>query len=51
MLTYPKNGFPTDNPRPQLQVTNLTGFSNGFGPIIGTVVDSQLWGAVFGVLR
>ncbi len=30
---------------------NLTGFSNGFGPIIGTVPDYQLWGADFGVLR
>jgi hypothetical protein len=50
VLTYPKNGFPTDVPRPQLLVTNLTGFSNGFGPIIGTVVNSQLWGADFGVL-
>jgi hypothetical protein len=50
VLTYPKNGFPTDMPRPQLLVTNLTGFSNGFGPIVGTVVDSQLWAARFGVL-
>jgi len=32
VLTYPSNGFPTDIPRPQLQVRNLTGFSNGFGP-------------------
>jgi len=51
VLTYPRNGYPTDIPRPQLQVTNLTGFSNGFGPIIGTVIDTQLWGAVFGVLK
>ncbi len=29
VLTYPTNGFPTDMPRPQLTVTNLTGFSNG----------------------
>ena len=50
VLTYPKNGFPTDMPRPQLTVTNLTGFSNGFGPEIGTVDSSQLWGADFGVL-
>ena len=27
VLTYPKNGYPTDIPRPQLTVTNLTGFS------------------------
>jgi hypothetical protein len=51
VLTYPKNGFPTDIPRPQLQVTNLTGFSNGFGPIVGTVPDNQEWGANFGVIR
>jgi len=51
VLTYPSNGFPTDRPRPQLLVRNLTGFSNGFGPIIGTVIDTQLWGADFGVLR
>jgi hypothetical protein len=51
VLTYPKNGFPTDRPRPQLQVTNLTGFSNGFGPIVGTVIDAQLWGANFGVIK
>ena len=51
VLTYPTNGFPTDMPRPQLTVTNLTGFSNGFGPEIGTVDSSQLWGADFGVLH
>jgi hypothetical protein len=51
VLSYPSNGYPTDMPRPQLQVTNLTGFSNGFGPIVGTVVDYQLWGATFGVLK
>ncbi len=51
VLTYPSNGFPTDIPRPQLQVRNLTGFSNGFGPIIGTVPDTQVWGADFGVIK
>jgi hypothetical protein len=51
VLSYPRNGFPTDRPRPQLRVTNLTGFSNGFGPIVGTVPDYQLWGADFGELR
>ena len=25
VLTYPKGGYPTDKPRPQLKVTNLTG--------------------------
>ena len=51
VMTYPANGYPTDRPRPQIQVRNLTGFSNGFGPIIGTVIDTQLWGATFGVIR
>jgi hypothetical protein len=50
VLSYPKNGNPVDMPRPQLLVQNLTGFSNGFGPIVGTVADYQLWGARFGVL-
>jgi hypothetical protein len=51
VLTYPGNGFPTDKPRPQLFVNNLTGFSNGIGTQIGSVNDTQLWGADFGVLR
>jgi hypothetical protein len=51
VLSYPANGFPTDKPRPQLQVKNLTGFSQGRGTPIGSVQDIQLWGADFGVLR
>ena len=51
VLTYPGNGFPTDKPRPQLFVNNLTGFSNGIGTPIGSVDDTQLWGADTGVLR
>ena len=51
VLTYPKNGFPTDRPRPQLMVQNLTGFSHGPGTPIGSVQDNQLWGADFGVLH
>ena len=54
VLTYPANGFPTDKPRPQLFVTNLTGFAQGNVPLgqqIGSVDDTQLWGADFGVLR
>jgi len=50
VLTYPTSGYPTDTPRPQLQVDNLTGFSNGIGPIVGNVNENQLWGADFGVL-
>jgi hypothetical protein len=51
VLTYPNNSVPTDKPRPQLVVTNLTGFSNGPGPVLGTVNVNQLWGATFGVLH
>ena len=51
VLTYPAAGFPTDTPRPQLTVTNLTGFANGHGgPQLGTIQSNQLWSARFGVL-
>jgi len=49
VLTYPNQSFPTDKPRPQLVVTNLTGFSFQIGNLFGTGADSdQLWGATFG---
>jgi len=51
VLTYPSNGYPTDRPRPQVKVNNLEGFSNGFGPVVGTIPDTQLWSATFGVIR
>ena len=54
VLTYPKNGYPTDRPRPQLLTQNLTGFSQGHYPLgtpIGNVNDNQLWGADWGILR
>jgi hypothetical protein len=52
VLTYPANGFPTDNPRPQLTVRNLTGFSFHVGNLFGTGASSnQLWGATFGELK
>jgi hypothetical protein len=54
VLTYPKNGYPTDIPRPQLTVTNLTGFSQTVAPflaIVGTIQSNQLWSARFGVLK
>ena len=57
VLTYPNNSFPTDKPRPQLVVTNLTGAShtsppfNIPGPELGTVNVNQLWGADFGILK
>jgi len=50
VLSYPTSGYPTDQPRPELQVTELTGFSNGFGPIVGNVDENQLWGSDTGVL-
>jgi hypothetical protein len=49
VLTYPNNGVPTDMPRPQLVVTNLTGFSFHVGNLFGSGANSnQLWGATFG---
>jgi hypothetical protein len=43
---HPKNGHPTDTPRPQVFVQNLTGFSHGPGDPIGSVQDNQLWGVL-----
>jgi len=57
VLTYPNESYPTDMPRPQLVVTNITGFSNSSppffipGPELGTVNVNQLWGADFGILK
>jgi hypothetical protein len=57
VLTYPKDSVPTDKPRSQLVVTNLTGSSrtsppfNIPGPELGTVNVNQLWGADFGILK
>ena len=52
VLTYPNNSVPTDKPRPQLVVTNLTGFSFHLGNLFGTGANSnQLWGATFGQLK
>ena len=52
VLTYPSAGYPTDSPRPQLFVNNLTGFTQpgGIFPVLGTVNSNQLWSAVLGVL-
>jgi hypothetical protein len=54
VLTYPANANPTDKPRPQLTVTNLTGFTNGAFPfpipVISTVETNQLWVFSFGEL-
>ena len=52
VLTYPNNAFPTDKPRPQLVVANLTGFSFHVGNLFGTGANAnQLWGATFGELK
>ena len=50
VLTYPGAGYPTDVPRPQLFVSNLTGFSNGSLGNPSGVNDDQLFGGDFGVL-
>jgi hypothetical protein len=50
VLDYPHNGFPTDKPRPELYVDNLTGFSNGSILNVTGVIDTQEWGADFGAL-
>jgi hypothetical protein len=63
VLTYPSAGYPTDVPRPQLQVTNLTGFSqNGppspnpssCSPLVSSVTGvntNQLWSAYLGIAK
>ena len=50
VLTYPQSGYPTDRPRPQLQVDNLSGYTTGFPPILNypSIDDNQMWGADFG---
>ena len=50
VLTYPQSGYPTDKPRVQLQVDNLSGYSTGFPPIINypSIDDNQMWGADWG---
>ena len=52
VLTYPNNSYPTDKPRPQIVVENLTGFQEPgppFFPIVSTVNSNQLWNASVGV--
>ena len=57
VLTYPSASVPTDKPRAQLFVSNITGFSQTSppfdipGPELGTVDVNQLWGADFGILK
>jgi len=48
VLNYPQNGYPTDNPRPQLTVRHVQTYSNPNGVIFGTnVYANQLWGFDF----
>jgi hypothetical protein len=56
VLTYPGNAFPTDKPRPQIVVTNLTGFEQPgtaglILPVINSINSSQLWGGFQGVIN
>jgi hypothetical protein len=51
VLTYPSSAYPTDKPRAELYVTNLTGFQGANGlPVPGTIDSSQLFGFDIGVL-
>ena len=50
VLTYPNPDYPTDKPRPELTVQNLTGFHGANGFPTGTINSNQLFGADFGVL-
>ena len=52
VATYPASAYPTDKPRPQLTVTELTGSAQTGSPslpVIGTVNSNQLWKAYPGV--
>jgi hypothetical protein len=49
VLTYPSNGYPTNEPRPQLETTNLSGtVVNPLSPVVQDINSNQLWGADFG---
>jgi hypothetical protein len=52
VLTYPNGAYPTDKPRAQITVQNLTGFQQPgppFFPIVSTVSSNQLWNSSIGV--
>ncbi len=51
VLTYPASAYPTDMPRPELYVSNLTGFQGANGFPTGTINSNQLYGADLGVLK
>ena len=42
VLTYPQSGYPTDEPRPVLQVDNLTGYTESNPPSIDSQVERFL---------
>jgi hypothetical protein len=44
-LTYLQGSYPVNQPRPQFEVENLSGYSHGFPPILnyGAIDDNQLW--------
>ncbi len=51
VLTYPQSGYPTDKPRPQLQVDQLSGYTTGGYPSFinfPSIDDNQVWAADFG---
>jgi hypothetical protein len=50
VLTYPATSYPTDYPRAELYVSNLTGFQGAGGFPQGTINDNQLFGFDEGVL-
>ena len=50
VLDYPQSKYPTDKPRPRLEVDNLTGYTDGEFPFFtnfDTVPDYQMWGVHF----
>ena len=51
VLTYPSAAYPTDMPRAELYVTNLTGFQGVNGYPAGTINSNQLFGSDLGVLK
>jgi hypothetical protein len=51
VLTYPGSAYPTNMPRPELYVSNLTGFQGANGFPTGTINSNQLYGADLGVLK
>ena len=51
VLTYPKNSVPTDKPRAQFTVQNLTGFTNSSTGDPEGVESSQMYGVTLGELK